>query len=203
MDTKYSVYIVTCVTNAKQYVGITKNLKKRWGEHKRKISKYQALHKAIDKYGIENFVFSHIADAFNLESAYAIEVMLIKEHNTKSPNGYNLTDGGDGVNGKVWTDSERKAKSISMHEYMANLSAEEKHHKFSSFLGKKHPDDVKKKISDSNLGKNLGKKGMSGKSNPMYGMTGDKNPYYGKTHSDEAIAKMKAAWVIRKAKEFA
>lgn len=199
MDIKYSIYIVTCTLNAKQYVGISKNLPKRWAEHKRCSSKYQALHKAIKKYGLDNFVFTHVADAFNLESAYLIEMTLIKEHNTKAPYGYNLTDGGDGVSGKNWTDDEKERKRKSMTSYMSSLTKEEKSKKFSSFQGKHHSEEVKKKISEANK---FPKPHSSrvGKENPMYGMSGEKNPFYGKSHSDETKAKMKAAWVIRKAK---
>lgn len=198
MATRYAIYIVTCVINAKQYVGITKNLKKRWGEHRRATSRYQSLHAAINKYGHSNFVFTHIADAFNLESAVELEKMLIQQHNTKAPNGYNLTDGGHGVCGKEWTEEERKLKSIATTQYIAQLSKEEKRKKFSSFAGKKHSEEVKKRISESNK-KPKPQSSQKGENNAMYGRVGEKNPYFGKKHSEETRAKMKAAWAIRKA----
>mgnify|MGYP000234544694 CR=1 FL=1 len=93
----YSIYIITNTVNAKQYVGITKRLKKRWTEHQRMHGgACLGLYSAIKKYGKEQFVFSHIADAFDKDSACSIERLLIKEHNTLSPHGYNLTSGGDG-----------------------------------------------------------------------------------------------------------
>ena len=93
----YSIYIITNTVNAKQYVGITKRLKKRWTEHQRMHGgECLGLYSAIKKYGKEQFVFSHIADAFDKDAACAIERLLIKEHNTLAPHGYNLTSGGDG-----------------------------------------------------------------------------------------------------------
>ena len=198
MDIKYSIYIITCIITSKQYVGITKNLSKRWSQHK-SCKKDYPLHHAIRKYGIENFVFTHIADAFNVECAYAIEIMLIAEHNTMAPNGYNLTSGGDGVRGKAWTKEEKLQKSQHMKEYMASLTTEERVKKFSSFTGKKHSEEVKKRIAEGNR-KPRPQSSQPGEKNAMFGMNGDKNPFFGKKHSEETKAKMKAAWAIRKAK---
>lgn len=156
---KYHIYIITNTINAKQYVGITKNLNRRWKEHKSTQGGCVALYEAISKYGVENFVFTHIADAFNFESACDIERILIVQHNTKAPNGYNLTDGGDGVSG-VYRSEEVKKR----------MSDAQKGKK-----GKPHTDEFKKSLSDR----------VSGEKNPMFGKTGSKNPNYGKKYSDE------------------
>jgi group I intron endonuclease len=90
----YAIYIITNILNGKQYVGFSKNLERRWKDHKRALGE-KTLYDAIRKYGVENFVFTHLADTFNLEAAKQIEMLLIKEHNTLAPNGYNRTPGGD------------------------------------------------------------------------------------------------------------
>jgi len=109
LSMKTLIYIITNILTAKQYVGITNNLKRRWADHsKAKGDNY--LYRAIRKYGLDNFVFTHVADAFDNESAKQIEMMLIREHNTFYPNGYNGTLGGDGTFGFKHSE-ESKIKS--------------------------------------------------------------------------------------------
>ena len=91
-----------------QYIGITNDLGRRWARHKG-ANEDQFIHRAIKKHGVHNFVFTHFADAFTVESAKALERMLIVEHNTLVPHGYNLTEGGDGLFGHKHTE-ETKAK---------------------------------------------------------------------------------------------
>ena len=103
----YAIYIITCTANAKQYVGIAADLERRWRRH-RNANEGQLIHKAIKKYGVDAFVFTHVADAFDAESAKMIERMLIVEHNTKMPHGYNMTDGGDGTMGMAKTEEHKQ-----------------------------------------------------------------------------------------------
>ena len=93
MESAYKIYLATNVVNGKQYVGLSKEFHKRLISHKCAKTK-SAFHAAIKEYGFDNFVFSHIADAFDLQSACDLERMLIQQHNTLVPNGYNLTIGG-------------------------------------------------------------------------------------------------------------
>jgi group I intron endonuclease len=93
MESAYTLYLATNVVNGKQYVGLSKEFSKRLISHKCAKTK-SAFHVAIKEYGFENFVFSHIADAFDLQAACDLERMLIQQHNTLAPNGYNLTIGG-------------------------------------------------------------------------------------------------------------
>lgn len=105
----YAIYIITNSLNGMQYVGITNDIERRWRRHKG-ANEGQFLHRAIKKHGVEAFVFTHYADAFDADSAKAIERMLILEHNTMAPHGYNLTQGGDGTFGRKHTE-ESKEKS--------------------------------------------------------------------------------------------
>lgn len=128
----YAVYIITNTVNAKQYVGMTKRLKTRWQQHKYANGSAPALHSAIKKYGIENFVFTHFASAKDVEAAGKIEIMLIKERNTLSPNGYNLTIGGEGGKGVPMSEEQKKAISKTVNAYLSTLSEEEKKKKFTA-----------------------------------------------------------------------
>lgn len=154
----WAVYIVTNKANGKQYVGITKNVKRRWHQHLSANGSAPALHAAIKKYGSEGFIFSHICDAFDFEAACDIEKTLIQQHNTKSPNGYNLTDGGEGVVGRPATQEEVESRRQFMLAFAASLTSEERSKKFGWAKGRKWTADQIEKISASNKGKNLGKK---------------------------------------------
>jgi hypothetical protein len=48
---------------------------------------------------LQNFEMVQIASSTNWKDAQLVEKALIQELNTKVPNGYNLTNGGDGTLG--------------------------------------------------------------------------------------------------------
>lgn len=155
--TTWSLYIVTNACNGKQYVGISKDIKRRWTQHLSANGSAPALHAAINKYGADKFVFSHICDAFDFEAACDLERMLIKQHNTKSPHGYNLTNGGEGVVGRSMTEEDKEVRRKASLAFSASLSPEERSAKFGTKGRKLTPEHIEK-ISASNKGKNFGKK---------------------------------------------
>jgi group I intron endonuclease len=94
------IYKITNKITNKCYIGETKksNPELRWNEHKRKIEKgigCPALQDAVKKYGIEYFKFEILIICFD-EDRYRFEKEYIKKYNSISPNGYNLTTGGEG-----------------------------------------------------------------------------------------------------------
>jgi len=113
IDQKISVYVITNTVNGHRYVGITKDLVARWKDHKRS-KEVSCLQRAIKKYGVDAFEFKHIADAFSWENACELERILIKEYNSRAPNGYNLTDGGDGGFGYKFGPEEVEARRLRM-----------------------------------------------------------------------------------------
>jgi len=83
--------------NEKIYIGQTKfNVQYRILEHLR-YDGNTYFNKALKKYGIEVFDISIIDTAETKEELDEKEKYWIKFYNCKAPNGYNLTDGGDGV----------------------------------------------------------------------------------------------------------
>jgi group I intron endonuclease len=154
---RWSLYIATNACNGKQYVGLTKNLDRRHKEHLSANGSAPALHAAIKKYGADKFIFSHICDAFDFEAACDLERMLIQQHNTKAPYGYNLTDGGEGVVGRPLTDHEKEIRKIASSAYVASLTKDERAEKYGT-KGKKPNAVTLEKMSVSMRGKNLGKK---------------------------------------------
>jgi group I intron endonuclease len=96
-----------------KYVGqTTRTLKQRKSSHlssSKKGSTYY-LHRAIRKYGSENFKWEVIYNATSEEELNEKETYFIKEYNTNSQDGYNLTEGGRGIRG--WKHSELTKEKI-------------------------------------------------------------------------------------------
>ncbi len=93
--------------NGKKYVGQTVkylNSGKKWGymsrwnahinEAKRNLNYCRLLDNAIRKYGSDSFNIKIICECSTFDELDKKERFYIKEYNTLSPNGYNLTDGG-------------------------------------------------------------------------------------------------------------
>jgi group I intron endonuclease len=94
------IYKITNIITNKCYIGETKekNPETRWKQHKRTIEKgigCPALQNAVKKYGIDNFIFKVLIICFD-EERFKFEKEYIKKYNSISPNGYNLTSGGEG-----------------------------------------------------------------------------------------------------------
>jgi hypothetical protein len=103
------IYIVRNLFNGKCYIGKTKGLDRRWAEHVRdaRAGSRNALHRALMKYGKESFSLEVVCEGGESEIDF-LESFCIVAFGTRSPDGYNLTDGGDGVIGYVFTAEDRK-----------------------------------------------------------------------------------------------
>lgn len=107
------VYYIKNIVNQKGYIGKSFKLRKRLLEHyKKRSDKHKVLYKAFDKHGLENFEFTILQyieeNTENLNTVLSeLEIYYIKEFNTFK-HGYNLTLGGDGVSGKVYSEEERE-----------------------------------------------------------------------------------------------
>jgi group I intron endonuclease len=98
-ENKMQVYLIANKVNGKQYVGQTvKALKTRWSEHKSPAA-ITRFSRAVKKYGPEAFEMSVLQVCETKEEMDFVEMFYIVLLNTKSPNGYNLTDGGEGTSG--------------------------------------------------------------------------------------------------------
>ena len=103
------VYKITSRLNGMIYIGkTTRPLKERIGEHCRQKNT-SLIDRAIQKHGIENFIVEIIEQCETIEKLNEREIFWIAELNCKHPNGYNQTDGGDGLTG--CTDATRKKLS--------------------------------------------------------------------------------------------
>jgi group I intron endonuclease len=132
------IYKITNITNDKSYIGQTRSHRLNRGKYrpfgylgrfrdhisesksnKKNCSRY--LNYAFRKYGIHNFS-CEIIDICQVEELDITEQKYISEHNTKYPNGYNLTSGGKGftdIDGKhIW----KHEPSVSLYKEPRKLS---------------------------------------------------------------------------------
>ncbi len=93
-------YYVYCHTSpsGKKYVGLTKSLERRWKEHvsDAKSGSPLGFHKALRKYGHENFTHEILEVMSTRTGANKAEKLWIARLKTRSHAGYNETDGGEG-----------------------------------------------------------------------------------------------------------
>ena len=184
------IYKITCLVNGKIYVGQTRRpLEVRISEHKRNVSKgASAIESAIQIYDWENFIVE-VLEVCPVKMLNSRERFHIRELKSKAPDGYNLTDGGEGL---VNPSAETRAKMSANHP---DISGERNPN-----YGKKTPPETCAKISAANKGKTKGKKrkpfSEKHKANISANhadVSGEKNPNYGKKPSPETLAKMSEA----------
>ena len=163
----YSVYVHTS-PSGKMYVGQTGvEPEKRWGKNgvhylKKRNENYvhPAFARAILKYGWDNIKHEIIASNLTREEADNLEILLIKEFDTKNrEHGYNLKDGGLGGGGFC----EEIKKKIS------NATKGENN----PFYGKKHSEESLKKMSESHKYLNMGQNHFASKKVCQYDLQGN------------------------------
>ena len=138
------------------------------------------FHRAIRKYGAENFVVEEVMCVKACEKAGLkekldyLEMLFIARFGTKK-HGYNSTDGGDGIQfltkeslekisrklkGRKFSEATRKKMSEAAKKRIGPLNSNWGNHKLkgenSYWYGKHLPEEVRRKISASNKGKLLG-----------------------------------------------
>ena len=85
------IFVTRCLINGKLYVGLSTKGRKDY------LGSGTYLRRAIKKYSQANFVRTDLDTFLTLEEGCAKERRWVAALNSKAPNGYNLTDGGEGV----------------------------------------------------------------------------------------------------------
>lgn len=113
----FVVYKITNLVNGKIYIGKTNDLGRRWKEHLKhaKANKPYPIHRAISKYGSNNFS-KEILEAYSDEqNALQGEINFISKYRSNNKEiGYNLTIGGESIVGYVFSE-EAKRKISQAH----------------------------------------------------------------------------------------
>ena len=190
------IYKITCIPSGKSYIGKDKYGNRRVNHHLKGNSKEcPYLYNAMKKYGIENFTVEILHEGIIPELLADFEITAIKEHNTKAPQGYNLTDGGEGsLNPSEETIEKRRQKMLGREvsketrnkigrshlgirpnsETKAKQSAAKKG-KPSPMKDKKHAPESKLKMSASHKGKTIPKETCEKISDTLKGI--QRTPY--------------------------
>ncbi|MBR4642208.1 MAG: GIY-YIG nuclease family protein [Selenomonadaceae bacterium] len=187
------IYKITNTLNGKLYVGQTRQkFGTRIRQHKCDSKKAKVgIGAAIRKYDWENFSVE-VLETCPVEKLNEREIFWIRELNSKSPNGYNLTDGGD--TGSKISEESRARMSVA------------KKGKPSKRKGKTLTEEHKAKISATKKGTPAHNKGkhMSEAQKAILSAAnkGENNPNYGKHRTPETIAKIiesnKRTWARKK-----
>lgn len=131
--------------SGKSYLGVTtKTMNRRMALHRHhaKTGRPGAIYGAIRKYRSYKVDVLVVADGW--EYLCDLEKRAIAAFNTKSPNGYNLTDGGEGGFGYRMSPEQRERQSLRM-------KGKNKGNSFG--VGYRHTDEAKAKIAASSTGR--------------------------------------------------
>lgn len=96
---KCGIYLITNNINGKKYIGQSRNLVKRWNDHKDEARHNRStllIHNAMREYGIDNFSFDILLEC-PIDMLDVWESDMIRLYDTFVPNGYNIRDGKKGI----------------------------------------------------------------------------------------------------------
>jgi group I intron endonuclease len=161
--------------NGKKYVGKTvARLRKRWSNHvhSARNGSFYYLHRAMRKYGIENFKIEEVCRPPSYELLSALEKWYIGFYKSNdSKFGYNLTTGGEGTVGYKFSEEQLKKLSLS-HLGQSRLHSEETKRKMSQAkMGIKLSEEHRKNLSESHKGFIPSKESIKKRADAMRGHT--------------------------------
>ena len=188
--TDYKIYLITNLAKTKNnlYVGQTKfpieqRFEEHWYEAQHITTKHYdtVLHKAMCKYGRENFKIELLEDNLTEDQVDNREIYYIELYDSFN-HGYNMTKGGQGIHGYTHTEQTKlvlSKRSLAtwddLRDNPEKLAA--RNQKISENLkGIERSIETKQKLSQIASQR-----------------TGEKNAFYGKQHSVETKAKIGSA----------
>ncbi len=185
-SSQVGIYKIWINNSSYMYIGQSIGLGQRNRSHiwdlKRGLHNNSKLQNAYNKYG--GAYHFEVVELCSEEHLNEREVYYIKKHNSLSPGGYNLREGGDG--GRHTEETKDK------------ISAAKK--------GKKHTEETKDKMSAAKkgnknaLGSKRSEETKDRMSAAMKGRKGNKS-FLGRKHTEEAKANMSAAQKRRRKRE--
>jgi len=124
------IYKIENLINGKAYVGQSVDIFRRWKNHSNfweAKKNWSGIKYALHKHGLQNFRFI-VLEECSKEDLNDKEIHWIKELNTQSPNGYNMTAGGGGS---------------------LNASKQTRKKMSKAHIGKKVSDETKAKLAEA------------------------------------------------------
>lgn len=185
LPTNSGIYCFENKENGKKYIGKSINISKRVSTHISNLCKNkdgcEILQNAWNKYGEEAFLI-YVIEECPEEVISDREIFYIDKLKTKTPLGYNMTDGGEGLSGYKQSEETKEKRRIKWsgeknpnfgkfgkdnHRFGTKLSSETRNKISKSLTGNKPSEETREKQSLAHIGKNIG----------------EKNYFYGKNHS--------------------
>ena len=150
MNRAIGIYSIVNNINGKVYIGQSIDIYKRWKAHIHRDS-MSLIHRAIQKYGEQNFTFSIIKSVssdspINRILLNCYECFFIKQYDaTNRDKGYNITSGGNSFTHSVSAETRKKIGDKNRGrkhspEAISKIRA--------SNLGRKHSAETKRKIAE-------------------------------------------------------
>ena len=122
-DTKPGVVYCIESPSGKRYIGISERVLAKRIKDRLKLSvgtrSNKAIHRAIQKYGIDQMIVSVLAEGLLGDDLYEAEKYFIRELNTLGSNGYNMTEGGEGTTG--WFENKPEEKKIAIRKRSSSV----------------------------------------------------------------------------------
>ena len=180
------VYRIYHKASMKSYIGKTVNPKKRIREHLNGKSSSPVLRNAINKYGADAFCVEILEKDMPEAVLSKLEILHIRFFNCKAPNGYNITDGGEGASGlKLSLETRRRISEATQGRIPWNKGK----------TGLYEPSlETRRKLSESHKGKPSPRKGrkhtLESRRNMSEARKGKPTWIKGKTHSAETREKI-------------
>lgn len=147
------IYKATNKSNEKCYIGQTvRKLYKRICDHRcsaRRNNDNSYFHNALRKYGTKHFKWEVLCECKTKEELDEMEFHYIKQYNSYSSKGYNLSFGGEGSVGRVFSKESKKRMSDLAKKRFRN--SKEKHPR----CGKHLSEETKKRIGKYHKGKKI------------------------------------------------
>lgn len=183
------VYRIKNIINENCYYGSSKNIEKRWENHKNKLRKNKHINKILqrawDKYGESNFLFE-VVEECEKKDLYSCEQKYL-DLNPK----YNIgkeSCGGDNISKNPRKKEMIKKITKSVRDRFSNMSEKEKKEKYSRPLDKNPNWKGGVTYVYCKCGKRIGCEHKN--CNKCRPRSEEKNPFFGKKHSEETKTKL-------------
>ena len=125
------IYKIENLINHQCYIGQSIDIERRWKDHRKtalsKIHNDIVLYRAINKYGINNFLFSVIEEC-EPEQLNEKEIYYIQYFNSFVPNGYNATLGGQYAHpSKITPDQAKEIQDLLENSFLTQEEIADKY----------------------------------------------------------------------------
>lgn len=154
------IYVIRHVETLMEYVGQSKNVRERAASH-RSARAWHYFGRALRAHGLDKFEVCLLAEG-SVEDLGRLEQEAIAARGSLAPAGYNLSAGGDGPTGVLWSDERRAAQTARLlgkkHTPEAIESMRQARLASNPFKGRKHSAEARAKIGAATVAVHTGMK---------------------------------------------